>query len=118
MLPQAIARRLKEDRGPIAEGFPDVTVLFADLRGFTAFAESRSVDEVISALNRYLSLLTDAILDNGGTLVSYIGDGVLAAFGAPIPCEDHADRALRAARAIVASGRTARPTGASTRASC
>jgi adenylate cyclase len=78
------------------------TVLFADLRAFTTFAEGRPVEEVIRALNRHLSLITDAILDNGGTLVSYIGDGVLAAFGAPIPCEDHADRALRAARDMVA----------------
>lgn len=78
------------------------TVLIADLRGFTTFAESRPAEEVINALNRHLSLITDAILDNGGTLVSYLGDGVLAAFGAPIPCEDHADRALRAARAMVA----------------
>lgn len=74
------------------------TVLFGDLRGFTSFAEGRPVDEVIEALNRYLALMTDAILDHGGTLVSYMGDGVMAAFGAPVASPDHADLALAAAR--------------------
>ena len=77
------------------------TVLFGDLRGFTTFAEARPADQVIEVLNRYLSLMTDAILDHGGTLVDYMGDGVMAAFGAPIPTEDHADRAIAAARSMV-----------------
>lgn len=76
------------------------SVLFGDLRGFTAFAEGRPVDEVIEALNRYLTLMTDAVLDQGGTLVSYMGDGLMAAFGAPVASEDHADLALAAARAM------------------
>ncbi len=74
------------------------TVLFGDLRGFTPFAEARPVDQVIGVLNRYLGLMTDAILDHGGTLVDYMGDGVMAAFGAPVPMGDHADRAVAAAR--------------------
>ena len=52
-------------------------------------------------LNRYLSLMTDAILDHGGTLVDYMGDGVMAAFGAPVPMDDHADLAVEAARSMV-----------------
>ena len=77
------------------------TVLFGDLRGFTPFAESLPVDRVIDVLNHYLSLMTDAILDNGGTLVDYMGDGVMAAFGAPVPTQDHADRAVAAARLML-----------------
>ena len=77
------------------------TVLFGDLRGFTPFAESLPVDQVIDVLNHYLSLMTDAILDNGGTLVDYMGDGVMAAFGAPVPVRDHADRAIAAARSML-----------------
>ena len=77
------------------------SVLFADLRGFTAFAEGRPVEEVIGALNRYQGLMTDTILDHRGTLVSYMGDGVMAAFGAPVASEDHADRAVAAAREMV-----------------
>jgi adenylate cyclase len=77
------------------------TVLFTDLRGFTSFAEHTAPDRVIDVLNRFLSEMSDAVLDNGGTLVSYLGDGLLAVFGAPIECDDHADRALAAAREML-----------------
>ena len=77
------------------------TVLFSDLRGFTSFAENIPADQVIEILNRYLSEMSDAILDNSGTLVAYMGDGIMAVFGAPIECEDHADRALKAAREML-----------------
>ena len=77
------------------------TVLFSDLRGFTSFAESRSPEEVIGILNRYLTEMSDAILDHGGTLVAYMGDGIMAVFGAPLQTEDHADRALAAAREMI-----------------
>ena len=71
------------------------------IRGFTPFAESLPVDQVIDVLNRYLGLMTDAVLDHGGTLVDYMGDGVMAAFGAPVPTDDHADLAVEAARSMV-----------------
>ena len=77
------------------------TVMFTDLRGFTAFSENRSPELVIDALNRYFDETSDAILEHGGTLVAYRGDGFLAAFGAPIEVEDHADRALATARDMV-----------------
>jgi adenylate cyclase len=57
---------------------------------------------VIEVLNRYLSEMSDAILDHGGTLVAYMGDGIMAVFGAPIVQEDHADRALATAREMLA----------------
>jgi len=75
-----------------------VTVLFSDIRGFTTFSESREPEQVIDILNRYLTIMTDVIDDHGGTLVSYMGDGIMAVFGAPIEQVDHADRALAAAR--------------------
>jgi adenylate cyclase len=74
-----------------------VTVLFSDIRGFTTFSETREPDEVIHVLNRYLTTMTDVILRHGGTLVSFMGDGILAVFGAPIPVDDHADRAYATA---------------------
>jgi len=77
------------------------TVVFTDLRGFTAFAETLPPDGVIEVLNRYLSEMSDAILDHGGTLVAYMGDGIMAVFGAPIVQEDHADRALASAREML-----------------
>jgi adenylate cyclase len=77
------------------------TVMFSDLRGFTSFAESLPVERVIEVLNIYLGEMSAAILDNGGTLVAYMGDGIMAVFGAPIEQPDHADRALRAAREML-----------------
>jgi adenylate cyclase len=75
----------------------DVTVMFSDIRGFTTFSEATEAERVIEILNRYLSDMSEAILDHGGTLVSYLGDGIMAVFGAPLPQQDHADRALAAA---------------------
>jgi adenylate cyclase len=77
------------------------TVMFTDLRGFTSFAESMQPEQVIGVLNQYLSEMSDAILDHGGTLVAYMGDGIMAVFGAPIEQDDHADRALAAAREML-----------------
>ena len=74
------------------------TVMFSDLRGFTSFSETLTPAQVIGALNRYLTAMSDAILEHGGTLVAYMGDGIMAVFGAPLQQEDHADRALAAAR--------------------
>jgi len=83
----------------------DGTVLFCDLRGFTTLAEALPAEQVIELLNRYLGEVSDAILDHGGTVVSYLGDGVMAVFGAPLPQDDHADRALLAAREILGERR-------------
>jgi adenylate cyclase len=74
------------------------TVMFSDLRGFTSFSESLEPEQVIEALNMYLTEMSEAILDHGGTLVAYMGDGIMAVFGAPLQQDDHADRALEAAR--------------------
>ena len=79
----------------------ECTVLFSDLRGFTSFSETLPPDSVIRVLNRYLGEMSDAIMDHGGTLVAYMGDGIMAVFGAPLEQEDHADRALAAAREML-----------------
>ena len=79
----------------------ECTLLFSDLRGFTTFSESLEPDVVVSVLNVYLGEMSDAIMDSGGTLVAYMGDGIMAVFGAPLEQPDHADRALRAAREMV-----------------
>ncbi|MDA8069334.1 MAG: adenylate/guanylate cyclase domain-containing protein [Actinomycetota bacterium] len=77
------------------------TVMFSDLRGFTKFSESQPVDRVIAVVNHYLNEMTEAILAAGGTLIAYMGDGIMAVFGAPLEQDDHADRALRAAREMI-----------------
>jgi adenylate cyclase len=77
------------------------TVMFCDLRGFTSFSETRPASEVIDVVNVYLGAMSEAILDAGGTLLAYLGDGIMALFGAPVTQEDHADRALAAAREMM-----------------
>ncbi len=77
------------------------TAMFTDLRGFTTFSEGLDAEEVIDLLNGYLGEISDAVLAHGGTLVSYLGDGLMAVFGAPLPQPDHADRAVAAAREML-----------------
>jgi adenylate cyclase len=74
------------------------TLLFSDLRGFTSFSEKLPPEKVIAILNDYLTEMSDAILDHNGTLVSFMGDGIMAVFGAPLETDDHADQALATAR--------------------
>jgi adenylate cyclase len=77
------------------------TVMFTDLRGFTSFSETLPAPRVIEVLNVYLSEMSDAIMNHGGTLVAYMGDGIFAVYGAPIEQPDHADRAVAAAREML-----------------
>jgi adenylate cyclase len=79
----------------------DGTVMFCDLRGFTTFSEELEPEVVVEVVNRYLGEMTEAILAHGGTLVSFMGDGIMALFGAPIEQADHAERALAAAREML-----------------
>ena len=77
------------------------TVLFTDLRGFTSASEHLSPQVVFDVINHHLEEIANAVLDQGGTLVSYTGDGIMAVFGAPIAQEDHAERAFGAADEIL-----------------
>jgi adenylate cyclase len=77
------------------------TLLFTDMRGFTTFSEDKPAEEVFNILNFYFGEISQAILDHGGTLVSYLGDGIISVFGAPLDQPDHADRALAASREIL-----------------
>ncbi|RKY28251.1 MAG: hypothetical protein DRP79_02420 [Planctomycetota bacterium] len=74
----------------------EMTALFSDIRGFTPMSEKMSPEEVVSLLNEYLSAMVDVIFRNGGFLDKYMGDGIMALFTAPRPCENHAELAVRA----------------------
>jgi adenylate cyclase len=78
----------------------EVTVLFADLVGFSTYSETAAPEEVAELLDRFFNDAVDAIFDCGGTLDKFIGDCVMAFFGAHVPQADHARRGLTAARAI------------------
>ena len=77
------------------------TLLFSDLRSFTTASELLEPEAVIEIVNHYLSVMTESILAHGGTLITYMGDGIMALWGAPIAQADHADRAVAAAREMV-----------------
>ncbi len=74
-----------------------VTVMMADLRGFTALSERLSAEEVVSILNHHLEEMTEILFRYGGTIIEFIGDSILAVFGAPLPVEDAAGDAVAAA---------------------
>ena len=86
-----------------------VTILFSDIRGFTRMSEHMEPHAVVELLNEYFSEMTDLIFESGGTLDKYLGDGIMAVYGAPLPKPDDALRATKTAmemqRALVALNR-------------
>jgi adenylate cyclase len=78
----------------------EVTVMFADIRGFTTMSETMEPSRVVEILNEYFTRVTDVIFDNGGTLDKYIGDAVMAVFGAPISKGNDAAAAVNSAMQI------------------
>jgi adenylate cyclase len=83
----------------------EVTILFADIRNFTSLAETLDPGEVMSALNDALGRLADCVLSCGGTVDKFLGDGLMAVFGAPVTRDEDARWALTAARQMVAAMR-------------
>ncbi len=81
----------------------ELTVLFADIRGFTSLAETMPPEQTVSLLQEYLTPMTQLIQAQGGTLDKYMGDGIMAFFGAPVAQTDHAPRAAAAALAMRAA---------------
>jgi PAS domain S-box-containing protein len=77
-----------------------LTVLFADIRGFTGLSEKLPPEQVVEILNGYLASATDVIFEHDGTIDKFIGDAIMALFGAPVPMENHALQAVRAALAM------------------
>ncbi len=81
----------------------EISVLFGDIAGFTSLCESAAPEDVARFLNQFFSRAAEAVFRFGGTLDKFIGDAVMAFFGAPLPQEDHAERAVRAAIALLRS---------------
>lgn len=101
-MPEYVVQQLLNDPGSFRLGGANqtITVLFADIRGFTALSERENPERVVSLLNRYFSAMSEIIFAHGGTLDKYIGDGLMAIFGAPTATPDDALNAVKAAVAM------------------
>lgn len=94
----ALAARLLEQGDDVFTGERrEVTVMFVDIRDFTPFAESHAAEEAVARLNALFEIVVPAVVDAGGHVNKFLGDGALAVFGAPNDLADHADAALHAA---------------------
>ena len=101
-VPAAVAKHLLTDPGMASLGGQRqmVSVMFADLRGFTSYAESSEPEQLLEALNTYLGIAAEAVNACGGTIDKFMGDAVMALFNAPAAQPDHAIRAVMAALLI------------------
>jgi len=97
----SVVNRILSGTEPADEGFEtaerDLSVMFTDLVGFTTRSENMAPIAVSRLLNHFFAQMADQLFDFDGTLDKFIGDGILAVFGAPLPQPDHADRAIEAA---------------------
>jgi class 3 adenylate cyclase len=98
LLPGGLADKLRNEGRKIGETEDlVVTVLMADIRGYSGIAEHNDPSHLAAQLSEHRAEMNHAILDEGGTVMQFVGDAVMACFGAPVPLEDHADRAVKAA---------------------
>jgi class 3 adenylate cyclase len=106
ILPAAIAERLKNNERTIAEAFPAVTVLFADLCGFTQFSQHVSAHELVALLDEIFSLFDSLATAHGVEKIKTIGDAYMAVAGLPVPRGDHAEAVAEMALGMQASFRS------------
>jgi PAS domain S-box-containing protein len=100
MVSPAVIAQLETSNYQMGGRRTEITVLFADLRGFTNLSEEINSEELVAILNRYLANAAEAILQEGGTIDKFLGDAVMAWFNAPVKQSDHVLRAIRSAVAI------------------
>jgi class 3 adenylate cyclase len=100
-VPQGVAAKL-EASGEMTQDEMEATILFSDIRGFSAMAEKASAREVADRVGYHLAAMAEVVNEHGGMVDKFQGDAVMAVFGVPVATDDHADRALRCAVAMQA----------------
>jgi class 3 adenylate cyclase len=100
-VPPQVAQQLVES-GQLAPQIRDATILFADIEGFTRLAERLSAAQVIGLLDGFFGAAAAVVEARGGIVLNHVGDALIAAFNAPLPVKDHAERAVDTARALQA----------------
>lgn len=97
MVSPAVIEQIDPDSLQLGGQRAEVTILFADIRGFTSYSETQTPEQLVMVLNRYLAAGAEAVLGQGGTVDKFLGDAVMAWFNAPLPQPDHTLRAVCAA---------------------
>ncbi|MFA5062417.1 MAG: adenylate/guanylate cyclase domain-containing protein [Patescibacteria group bacterium] len=99
-----VVKEILKDPGKVKLGGQEkeITVFFSDIRGFTTLSENTKPQELVKILNRYFTLMTEEVLKYGGVLDKYIGDAIMAFWGAPIDDADSADKAMKASVGMLA----------------
>ena len=101
LLPGGLAEKLRKEGRKIGESEElEVTVLMSDIRSYSSIAERTAPTQLAAQLNEHRAAMNRAILGVDGTVMQFVGDAVMAVFGAPFPQDDHADRAMQAAIAM------------------
>ncbi|MHB8665784.1 MAG: adenylate/guanylate cyclase domain-containing protein [Acidimicrobiales bacterium] len=101
LLPGGVAEKLRRDGHQIGATEPvEITVVMSDIRAYSTIAETADPAQLAGQLHAHRSAMTSAIIGEGGSVMLFVGDAVMAVFGAPFPQADHADRALAAAMAM------------------
>jgi len=100
MVSPAVIEQLDPNSLQLGGKRTDITVLFADVRGFTSFSETQEPEKLVSILNRYLGAMAESVLSQEGTIDKFMGDAIMSWFNAPVPQVDHTLRAVKAALAI------------------
>jgi adenylate cyclase len=103
-VPEGVVARILTDPSMLHFGGErkDISILFFDVRSFTSYSERRDAEQVVVILHGHLTRMVDAVFRNDGTLDKFVGDAVMAIFGAPVSQPDHAVRSCRTGLAMMA----------------
>ena len=96
-----VRNHILSGRIPLDCEYLTASILFADLRGFTSLGEALPAKQVVQMINLYFGRMSREIHEAGGLVLQYVGDEIMAIFGAPLPCPDHVERAVRAGMAMM-----------------